>query len=166
MENHLLFVIGHVRPSALLRALFYRDAGLTSWQAWGRGSRNNQSKRRIAMEINILGTIYQAEYKDYKDDPYFEQARCCAYHNGIGKTIVVCCADTLPQRKGYPQAENEEFEKIALRHEIMHAFLYQSGLDTSSLVQDEGWAVNEEMIDWFAMQAPKIVEAYRAAGCL
>lgn len=119
------------------------------------------------MELNILGKIYLTEFMDYKDDPSFEAASCCAYHDGIGKKIVICCADTIEERKGYPREENAEFERIAMRHEILHAFLYQSGLDTSSFISENcGWARNEEMIDWFAMQAPKIVEAYRAAGCL
>jgi hypothetical protein len=26
--------------------------------------------------------------------------------------------------------------------------------------------VNEEIVDWFAIQAPKIVAAFKAAGCL
>ena len=37
-------------------------------------------------------------------------------------------------------------EKITLRHEIVHAFYYESGLADSSFVYDGAWAKNEEMM--------------------
>ena len=164
MGNHLLFVIGYERPSALLRALFLRGAGLTSWQAGAGGA--HLSIGGAKMELNILGTIYQAEFKDYKDDPYFESAHCDGYCNNIGKKIVICCANTMPDQN-MTMEESELYEKLVMRHEILHAFLYESGLDASSLCPgDGGWAKNEEMIDWFAAQFPKILSVYQAAGCL
>ena len=48
-----------------------------------------------------------------------------------------------------------------LRHEIVHAFLYESGLDVSS-----EWARNEEIVDWIALQTPKLQKAFEEAGCL
>lgn len=55
--------------------------------------------------------------------------------------------------------------KIRFRHEIMHAFLYESGLDGQSCNVD-CWAKNEEMIDWFALQSKKIFKAFKKAGAL
>ena len=49
---------------------------------------------------------------------------------------------------------------ITIRHEVLHAFLAESGL-LSSGVYNNGWAENEEMIDWFACQAPKIYKVYK-----
>ena len=47
-----------------------------------------------------------------------------------------------------------------LRHEIIHAFLNESGLsDSSNSV--EAWAKNEEMVDWFAIQSPKIFKVFQ-----
>jgi len=54
--------------------------------------------------------------------------------------------------------------KIA-RHEIVHAFLYESGLDCNSLKQ-YNWAENEEMVDWFAIQGPKIFKIYKELDIL
>lgn len=40
-------------------------------------------------------------------------------------------------------------------------FLFESGL-----AENSEWAQNEEMVDWFACQAPKIYVAFRAAGAI
>lgn len=45
----------------------------------------------------------------------------------------------------------KKFRDKVTRHEIIHAFLEESGLADNS-----EWARNEEMIDWFAIQLPKI----------
>ena len=47
------------------------------------------------------------------------------------------------------------FKDKVLRHEIIHAFLYESGLYTNT---ENQWAVNEEIVDWFAIQLPKITK--------
>lgn len=56
-------------------------------------------------------------------------------------------------------------ENLVLRHELIHAFLSESGLDVNSNPA-ENWATNEEMIDWFAKQAPKIFKLYTELGAL
>ena len=55
----------------------------------------------------------------------------------------------------------EEFQKKVLRHELLHAFLGESGLRSNS-----EWAENEEMIDYFAIQFEKIAIAMIEANCL
>ena len=56
------------------------------------------------------------------------------------------------------------YQKKVLRHEIVHAFLYESGL-TQNAVGCNCWAKNEEMVDWIAIQEPKLHEAFKEAGC-
>lgn len=56
-----------------------------------------------------------------------------------------------------------EYQRKVIRHEIIHAFLYESGLWQNSL-NSGAWAKNEEMVDWLAIQAPKIFMAFREAG--
>ena len=55
----------------------------------------------------------------------------------------------------------EALMKKQTRHEIIHAFLYESGLSFNS-----DWAVNEELVDWIAIQFPKIAEVYEKLGCM
>ena len=57
----------------------------------------------------------------------------------------------------------EEYKKNVLRHEIIHAFLYESGLQNNSACGG-AWAQNEEMIDWIAIRFSKIQKAFKEAG--
>ena len=52
------------------------------------------------------------------------------------------------------------FRKQILRHEIIHAFLSESGLEASGNSFGGSWAQNEEMVDWIAIQAPKLFAAF------
>ena len=56
--------------------------------------------------------------------------------------------------------------KKILRHEIVHAFLHQSGLSENAGVYKSAWPGNEEMVDWFAIQGTKIYKAWKEAGAL
>lgn len=57
------------------------------------------------------------------------------------------------------------YQKKVMRHEIIHAFLHESGLWQNSN-DIEGWAMNEEMVDWIAIQHSKLHTAFKEAGCL
>ena len=52
-----------------------------------------------------------------------------------------------------------------LRHEIVHAFLAESGLDGNGMFSGH-WEHNEEMVDWFAIQGPKIYKAWEMVGAV
>lgn len=52
-----------------------------------------------------------------------------------------------------------------MRHEVIHAFLFESGLAENSNTSD-AWAVNEEMVDWLAIQAPKIFSTFKKMNIL
>ncbi len=54
----------------------------------------------------------------------------------------------------------EAYKRKVLRHEIIHAFLYECGL-----AHNNDWATNEEMVDFFAMQIPKLIKIFEEAGC-
>lgn len=58
----------------------------------------------------------------------------------------------------YKIEEIKELHEIE-RHELIHAFLYECGLNDSS-----DWARNEELIDWLAIQFPKINVLFEKAG--
>lgn len=50
----------------------------------------------------------------------------------------------------------KKYEDKVIRHEIIHAFLDESGLKECS-----EWARNEEMVDFFANQIPKMVKVFK-----
>lgn len=112
------------------------------------------------MTVNILGTEYIIKYVDFKEEPAFEKQSICAYCDSYQKKIVCCNIKTYPGWEDEPEATRENCRKETLRHEIIHTFLSESGLDESTFRAQIGWAKNEEMIQWFAIQAPKIFKAF------
>ena len=52
-----------------------------------------------------------------------------------------------------------DFKKRVLRHELVHAFLAESGLRS-----DSEWAEEEEMVDWIAIQFPKMMKVFQELG--
>lgn len=106
--------------------------------------------------INILGTEYKVYYKNYDEDSIFKDNSFDGYCDEDLKMIYICNMSTYP---GYQKETKEKcnaVEKATLRHELIHAILSESGLSYSSLQYSSGWAKNEEMVDFFAIQYPKI----------
>lgn len=117
-------------------------------------------------KINVLGTEYRVETHKISEDNYLEKNRLAGYCGEESKLIVI--AD-MSEKKYFPcmdEKEQETYRKKTLRHEIMHAFLNESGLSDSSNRYDGAWAKNEEMVDWFAIQSPKIFKVYKELGIL
>ncbi len=118
------------------------------------------------MNVNVLGTDYSITVKQYDEDEAFARDGICGYCDGMIKKIVLCDMAT------YPGWEHEPVETIivakrqTLRHEIVHAFLDESGLQANTANYDGGWSNFEEMVDWFAIQGPKIYRAWGEAGAL
>lgn len=61
--------------------------------------------------------------------------------------------------------EFEVYQKSIIRHEIIHAFMYESGLD-ANFEHANQFGHEETIIDWIAIQFPKLYKAFEAAGCL
>ena len=52
-----------------------------------------------------------------------------------------------------------------IRHEIIHAFLVESGLDNNWKHAEE-YGHDETMIDWMAMQHTKLQKAFEEVGAV
>ena len=115
--------------------------------------------------VNILGTKYAIKRVNWGQDEYMERMRFGGYCDGGTKTIVILNLKSTPDWKD----ENEEVikrqERETIRHEVVHAFLNESGLGYNTFSASEAWAKNEEMVDWFAIQFPKIHKAFKELGC-
>lgn len=109
--------------------------------------------------IDILGTDYQVLFRESEDDKKLEQ--CDGYFDYTENLIVV----GIFKKDDMTVGNLEIYQKKVLRHEIVHAFLYESGLFGNS-GGVEHWATSEEMTDWFAIQAPKIFKVFQDAGLL
>lgn len=117
-------------------------------------------------KINILGTEYQIETHKVSEDSYLEDNKLSGYCGEDEKLIVVADMSEEKYFTGMDEKTQETYRKRVLRHEIMHAFLNESGLSDSSNRFDGAWAKNEEMVDWFAIQSPKIFKVYLELGII
>lgn len=98
-------------------------------------------------QVNVLGTDYTVVFKTKEEDVRLIQ--CDGYCDNTINTIVIAWLEWDAMN------HNDILQYInkTVRHEIVHAYLYQSGLDVNSVNQ---WARNEEMVDWIAIQLNKI----------
>lgn len=118
------------------------------------------------MKINILGAEYTITIKKYDEDEVFERRPIDGCCDGWTKQIVVCDMSTYKGRKHEPPETITAAQKETLRNEIVHAFFDESGLGDSAPNPDVAWPKNEEMVDWIALQGPKIYKSWQEAGAL
>ena len=112
--------------------------------------------------VNILGTDYRVIFKNREEDKKLENIS--GYMDPSIKEIVVCTMKD--EMEDEMAVENmESIRRSTLRHEIIHAFLYESGLWSDSATV-ETWGMNEEITDWIALQAPKMFMAFWQVGAL
>jgi hypothetical protein len=119
---------------------------------------STQPQRESGKIVHILGTEYKIlilESGDYRNNKTVD-----GWCDTQAKEIL------LYNFKQDPDSVKDlvAYQNKVLRHEIVHAFLYESGLYQNSL-NGGSWATNEEMVDWIAIQEPKLNKAFKEAGC-
>lgn len=101
-------------------------------------------------KIDILGTEYTIRFTTEKEDSRLHDCNgCCDFTT---KEILI---ETNIPRDEHTVGSLDELIEVTLRHEIIHAFLSESGLWTNCY-----WAVNEEVVDWIAIQFPKLSRVF------
>lgn len=114
----------------------------------------------VKNKVNILGVDYRIIIMPYDDPDLCEEEPqagfCCPYT----KDIVISDFGNWTKEDVIEPAQ-----KQVLRHEITHAFLFESGLGYNSKTE-EAWSMNEEMTDWIAWKGPQLYAAWKEAGCL
>lgn len=89
-------------------------------------------------------------------------------NDGYTDTSIKCIVvDDMTDSENDVDAKKDlkSYQNQIIRHEIIHAFIFESGLDSCSSAS-EHWAVDEEMVDWIAIQLPKIIDACKEALAL
>lgn len=110
------------------------------------------------MKINILGVEWTIEYRNVDADPILLDGNG-GYTDSSVKLIVIS-----NRKRDDDIVDFKEIQKQYLRHEIIHAFLYESGLGSD--FRHPNYGHDETMIDWIAIQFPKILKAFKEAVCL
>lgn len=108
----------------------------------------------MVKSVNVLGTEYAIELRKESEDIMLTK------NDGYcDNTIPLIVVGDFEEEEG--SLKNlEVYTKKVLRHEIIHAFLNESGLQCCS-----DWARNEEMVDFFAVQFHKIAKAFKEVDC-
>lgn len=108
------------------------------------------------MKVNILGTEYSIETHKVSEDEHMQKNRLAGYCGEEDKKIIIADMSEEEYFAGMDEKSQKKYWRKVCRHEIIHAFFNESGLSDSSNHYDGAWAKNEEMVDWFAIQSPKI----------
>ena len=108
-------------------------------------------------KINVLGTEYTIEIIPKSEDVFLKKAD--GYCDKTTKRIVVSAKDETNELDDY-----SVYLKTMLRHEIIHAFLFESGLHNNFTHPE--WGHDETMVDWIAVQFPKLMKAFEEADAL
>lgn len=105
-------------------------------------------------EINILGTKYKIVEDNCNNDPLLVTK--IGYTDYTSKKIVI----TDFRNEEIEIEDLQKYREQILRHELVHAFLCESGLHENC-----EWH-NEEMVDWLAIQAPKLQKIFKETECI
>lgn len=118
------------------------------------------------MKVNVLGTEYTIETHKVSEDEYLKDRKLAGYCTEESKQIVIADMSEKEYFDGMNEAEQKTYWKKTLRHELVHAFLNESGLSDSASTPACAWAKHEEMVDWFAIQSPKIFKLFQQLDIL
>lgn len=110
----------------------------------------------IERTINILGTKWKVKIGSASDYPVLENGD--GFADPTTKEIVV---DDMKRSEGQLDAKGDlvAYQKQTLRHEVIHAFMEESGL--SHNFEHKSIGIEETTVDWFAIQAPKIFSVFQ-----
>lgn len=114
--------------------------------------------KNIIETVSVLGvpyTIYTGTTIDFPD-----LCDCDGYCDTTIKRIVVFDPSENADKPG-AKGDMINYQRKVIRHELIHAALYESGLSNNS-----SWAGDEEMVDWIAIQFGKLQALFNSAKCL
>lgn len=107
--------------------------------------------------INVLGTKYTVAEIDANNDE--RMCGCDGFCDKTTKEIAI-----IKKPKDTNLGCWEWYRKKILRHEIIHAFFFESGLHEN--FENDQFGVSETIVDWVAVQFPKMLEAFKEVGCI
>ena len=108
------------------------------------------------LNVNILGTNYEVRNITEKDYPKLSKMGANGLCELYSKEIII--NSEMNPNSGEEFANFKDFENKVLRHEIVHAFFHESGLDD--------YTRDEDLVNWIAIQFPKMLKAFQDTNCL
>lgn len=107
-------------------------------------------------KVNILGTEYKIKMLSEDEYPKLKIMSANGLAELYSKDLII---DSGMNKQTGKEFENfKAFENKTIRHEIIHAFFHESGLDD--------YGGDEDLVNWLSLQFPKILQAFKEADCL
>ena len=108
------------------------------WKKYGRERGNN-----VENQVNILGTNYII----IEDNDYLIASNADGECRPYAKQILIRNENNMLE-KDLPVLQKMQRKNEVLRHEIIHAFFYESGLDD--------YCIDEKLVTYLSIQFPKL----------
>ena len=108
--------------------------------------------------VNVLGTDYSVILANEQEEP-----RLCNVDGFCDDSAKEIYVDDMSKAAQSTDSKKDllAYRNKVIRHELTHAMLSESGLQSES-----DWARNEEIVDWIAIQGPKLAKLWESAKCL
>ena len=110
--------------------------------------------------VDVLGTQYSI-YLNVPEDEDEVLKACAGYCDKTVKRIAVVAKD-----KECNLGNHTEYQKYLIRHELIHAFLFESGIGGDTVWDIDGQEHPEHMVEWIGMQFPKLLKAFQEVGVI
>lgn len=109
-------------------------------------------------KISVLGEEYKILFKRSEDDEKLNGAD--GYCEFLSKEIIIDKSIfTGGDESPLVLKKMDLLGLKVIRHELIHAFIYESGLSSENKL-----AENEELVDWIAIQFPKLKKCFEKIG--
>lgn len=113
------------------------------------------------LTVKILGQKYTIEYLTLDQDSNLSEDTG-GYVERYSNRIIINAS--LLERANLSPEHVKKLENHSLRHEIIHAFFIESGLDSD--FEHKPIGQEETVVDWFAIQFPKMLKVFKKVGCI
>ena len=110
--------------------------------------------------VSVLGTDYRI-FLDVPESADDTLKTCSGYCDKTAHLIAVG-----EKSQDANLIDWQAYARQVLRHELIHAFLFESGLGGESVWYVSGQEQPEQTVDWIARQFPKMLKAFQQVGAL
>lgn len=111
----------------------------------------NYTIGKSLLTVSILGTTYTIQELSVAEDISLKD--CDGYCDKTDKRIVIA-----KKEADCDLGDFEQHRKKTVRHEIIHAYFNESGLAEN--FENKRYGIPETLVDWFAIQSPKIYKTF------
>lgn len=109
------------------------------------------------LKVSILGTTYTIQELSVAEDISLKD--CDGYCDKTDRRIVIA-----KKKEDCDLGNFEQHRKKTMRHEIIHAYFNESGLAEN--FENNLYGISETLVDWFAIQSPKIYKTFKELDVL